>query len=99
MKIIMQCPNCHFETILTLENKLSSGRVKNLFENNSTYCTACASQGLGKIILKVIKFDHDKKVESNRSKQDLHTPSWIDPDSISKEKRKALLEKELKTFP
>lgn len=96
MKITMECPNCKNKTILTLENKLSSGRLKNLFETNTTYCTICANKGLGKIILKVIKFDQDKKVVSNRFINDLHTPSWIDPEGISFERQKEIKEKELK---
>jgi transcriptional regulator NrdR family protein len=92
MKILMKCPNCRSEKSLNLDHTMTSERLKVLFKNSGVYCEKCSKDGLGKIQLKVKSFDWEKKVETTRLEQELHTPVHLDPSSISKEQ----LEKNIK---
>ena len=55
-KLFLQCPNC--KNIITKQtNNINSNTIKKLFGEMSPYCEGCLKASLGKIELKIIKFD------------------------------------------
>ena len=93
MKLKLRCPNCQQETTLQLDHKVSSARLSKLFENNNI-CKACLKNGLGKILLNVVKFDWEEKVQS-RPEQSEQVPTKLDKTMLSQDQIDANIQREL----
>jgi hypothetical protein len=93
VKLKLRCPNCQQETTLQLAHKVSSTRLSKLFENNNI-CKACLKNGLGKILLNVVKFDWEEKVQSRPNESD-QVPTKLDKTALSQEQINANIQREL----
>lgn len=93
MKILLKCPACHAETIITLENKLTGRRLFEKLEHQH-FCPQCQKAGLGNIYLDVIKFDWEKNLETGRDNDALHVPSHVDKTKLTSEQINTNMERE-----
>lgn len=96
MKIILQCPNCQRETIIQLNNRVNSRRIKDAFAKSGTFCIQCRKDGLGPIQLKVKKFDWELDAKSIHRESDDHAPVKLDPSELSPEQIQKNIDREMK---
>jgi len=90
MKIFLECPNCKNIYKKTLEGKLTSNNLKSIVSTMS-YCPQCLKNNLGKILLKVKKFDWEKETETTNSST---VPIKLDPNKISDERLSQIIQRE-----
>jgi len=93
MKLKLRCPNCQNETTLQMDHKVSSARLVKLFENNNI-CQHCLKNGLGKILLNVVKFNWEEKVQGRPEESD-QVPTKLDKAALSQDQIDNNIQREL----
>ncbi len=98
MKIFLSCPNCKSQKVLHMSKLLNSRNILQTFKDNKTYCEECLNKNLGKIVMKVDKFDREEIAETIPESHQLHVPTFTDKDRMTVEQiqKKENLKKILK---
>jgi hypothetical protein len=76
-----------------MDHKVSSARLVKLFENNNI-CQPCLKNGLGKILLNVVKFNWEEKVQG-RPEESNQVPTKLDKSNLSQEQIDSNIQREL----
>jgi hypothetical protein len=91
-KLFLKCSNCKAITEFELPKNVSSSSLKSTFGNRSFYCEKCQKDGLGKILLSIVKFDWEKDVTTRNQSS---VPTNVPLHSITDEELKKNVQREL----
>ena len=62
-KIFLRCPNCKTINEKSINGSVTGKRLQEVFKTTSNYCPKCLKDGVGRILMTIIKFDWEKEAK------------------------------------
>ena len=88
-KIFLQCPNCKSISEKSINGSVTGKRLQELFKTSSNYCPKCSKNGVGKIVMNIIKFDWEKEAQP-LNKSSIPIKVTATPEEITKNLQREL---------
>ena len=88
-KLFLQCPNCKTINEKSINGSVSGKRLQELFRTSSNCCPKCLKDGVGKIVMNIIKFDWEKEAQP-LNKSSIPIKVTATPEEITKNLQREL---------